>query len=118
MAGCSEPMKNVAPRPITKSAPPIPAVRSIRQPQRLSLPARRVARSRDPTAIAARKDTVMAVPIAMAKVAKTPAHISPWEMAKTRTMIAPVQGRMPTENAIASACGQDQGPVSWSGDGI
>jgi hypothetical protein len=54
----------------------------------------------------------MAVPIAMAKVAATPAQNIPCVSAKTSTRIAPVQGLMPTENTTARIFRQENGPAS------
>jgi hypothetical protein len=54
----------------------------------------------------------MAVPSAMAKVAATPAQNSPCVTAKTSTRIAPVQGRMPTENTTAKTLRHENGPAS------
>ena len=51
----------------------------------------------------ARAATVTPVPIAMMKVAATPAANSPCDSAKTRMMIAPEHGLMPTAKTVDSA---------------
>ena len=70
------------------------------------------ASSREPSASVASAATVMAVPIAMAKVAATPAQKTPWVSAKTSTRIAPVHGLTPTENTTARIFRQENGPAS------
>src|SRR5262245_46757800 len=114
--GCvllSEPTKNAAPMTSTSAAAPTPAASCTRPPHFDERPpAMRSAKPRNPTADAASADTVMAVPTAIAKVENTPAHQSPWLMAKKKTRIAPVQGRMPTAKAMANARFQDHSPCS------
>ena len=88
-----------------------PRVRARRSPSRPSPrpPAMRNASALAKTASAAIAPVVSAVPSAMAKVAAMPAANTPAPSAKTRTMIAPAQGRMPaastTPAARASASG-------------
>src|ERR1700744_1450154 len=94
---CSEAKKNAVPNTktaaeLTKLAPSATTV-----PQRLSAPASMIARLRDPTESAASADTVSAVPKAIAKVAKIPAHIKPCDAANMMTSKAPVHGLMPIE---------------------
>ena len=116
--GPSEPTNRIKPKTSTASDPPTPAtVRTAPDHRELPTPPRRMASSRDPTASAARAETVMAVPSAMANVAKTPAHSSPCDSANPRTKIAPVHGRMPTAKARPRARVQDQSPTSWLGSG-
>lgn len=78
----------------------------------------RTASSREPIASAAKTETVIAVPMAMAKVANTPAHANPCPIAKTSTRIAPVQGRTPIAAASVMALRHDQAPCSWLGSGM
>ena len=80
-------------------------------------PAILVARLREPTAIAASADTVIAVPSAIANAAKTPAHIIPIDDAKISTRIAPLQGRMPIDSASVQASLHDHAPASADGGG-
>jgi hypothetical protein len=99
----------------TKADPPMPAAVWIPVAQRLSVPANLVASSLEPTASATRIETVMAVPSAIAIVAKTPAQNSPMLRANNRTAMAPVQGRMPMESASDQALVQHHVPPSWLG---
>ena len=106
-------MKNNAPKIMTHADPPIAATFCTLAAQGLPAPpATRVARSRDHTAIVARMDTVIAVPIAIVNVANMPAHRMPRLKLNSKTPMAPVQGRMPIENANDQACDQFQGPCS------
>jgi len=93
------------------------ALRATKLPHRLSAPAKTIARLREPTDIAASADTVKAVPNAIANVARMPAQIIPCVAAKMMTSNAPVHGRMPIENAMASARLHDRSPFNSSGPG-
>src|SRR5258707_15690028 len=95
--------------------PRTPAADSILGPQGLSEPERRRASSREPTARAARVETVMAVPNAMATVANMPAQNRLMLNANTSTARAPGQGRIPIENARDQALGHDHWPPSCAG---
>jgi hypothetical protein len=61
--------------------------------------------------------TVIAVPMPMTKVATTPAQNNPCARAKTRTRIAPEQGRRPTATIADSPRFHPPGPASSSGSG-
>jgi hypothetical protein len=73
------------------------------------------------TAALASAAVVIAVPSDIAATAKTPAEKIPWAKAKTKTIIAPEQGRNPAaiivkrelfhENPAPSARGSDSGPA-------
>ena len=105
--------------PSTKTAAELTtlALRATKSPHRLSAPARMIARLREPTDTAANADTVKAVPNAIANVARMPAQIIPCVAAKMITSKAPVHGRMPIENAMASARLHDSLPLNSSGPG-
>lgn len=101
------------PKIMTHADPPIAATFCTLAAHGLSAPpATRAARSRDQTAMAASRDTVIAVPVAIVKVANTPAHTMPRLRLNSSTPIAPVHGRMPIENASPQACRQFHAPCN------
>ncbi len=101
-------LSSVAPassaHPYLQSSPP--------SSERKSFAPARAASSREPTARDASAETVIAVPIAMAKVAATPAQNRPWLSANTRTRIAPEHGLMPTEKTTAAILRHDSCPAT------
>ena len=99
----------------TNDEPAIPATLWMRAAQTLLPPTSLVANSREPTASEANTETVMAVPMAMAKVANTPAQKMPMPRAKIRTPIAPVHGLIPIDRARDHALAQDHWPSSCAG---
>ena len=111
-AGPNEAANRVAPNKRIRAEPPRVQIVHTASAKAPLLPPSFNASSREPSASVASTATVMAVPIAMAKVAATPAQNTPCVSAKMSTRIAPVHGLMPTENTTARTLRQEKGPAS------
>ena len=101
---CASKEPTISPSPIAVSTkPPIIAAKFPRVPTSpLDDPNMRRANSRAPTAAIAISETVIAVPMDIARTAAAPAHETPENRAKTSTRTAPVQGRIPIDRMTAS----------------